>query len=347
MCVKCKDSSCNSLHCKAVPVGLRGPRGHDGMQGKQGPIGPQGAQGAQGTKGIQGAQGPSIQGTKGTQGIQGLSGNTGLLGVQGVQGIQGPGGSVIDTGWHDLLGFDFYGTFPKPQARRIGNVIYFRGDVVIPLPDGKGGALTYNYSPGVDSYLAPTTVTPYQGAGGVKLITYGSLIFNWDGSANQSVIPTTVYDPSLYPPTPTIYDGTYQNPAGWKVGRRSVDTGTKSSILTGLFSVVIGDNGQLRLGLPKDSEESIVIGGAEAYYTSPLNYFISNVVANQAVTTFTNPLSNAPLAKIHSNLLSGLQTLQQFFSTTEKYPYSCNAGSEQQVGGFSIRIDGLTTFLNP
>jgi hypothetical protein len=118
-------------------------------------------------------------------------------------------------------------------------------------------------------------------------------------------------------------------------------------MLTGLFSVVIGDNGQLRLGLPKDAEESIVIGGTDAYYTSPLNYLISNVVANQSVTTFTNPSSNAPLAKIHSNLLTGLQNLAQFFSTAEKYPYSCNAGSEQQVGGFVIRIDGLTTFLAP
>lgn len=345
MCVKCNDNSCNGSHCKALPTGLRGPRGYDGVQGQQGPIGPQGIQGPTGIQGIQGPEGPSVQGTKGTQGIQGLAGGPGSLGIQGPQGPAGPtGASIVDTGWHDLNGFGFYGTYPKPQARRIGNVIYFRGDVVVPLVDSEtGGALTFNYAAGNDTYLEVNTVVPYQGpVNGVFLDDSGSLTFNWNGSVNQSVIPTAVWNTGAQ-----ALDGTYQNPAGFKIARRPVKTGAKSSMLTSLFGVTINPQGKLIITLVKDAEEGITVPGIEAYYTSPLNYLISNVKQGQKVTTFTNPSTNAPLAKIHSNLLGGLQNLQQFFSISETYPYNCNAGSEEQVGGFIVRIDGLTSFIAP
>jgi len=361
MCVKCNDNTCNGSHCKALPTGLRGPRGHEGMQGKQGPIGPQGIQGATGIQGIQGIQGRSIQGLKGNQGIQGISGTSGSLGIQGVQGVQGPTGAVIDdTGWVDLLGFDFYDTsapsiLAKPQARRIGKVIYFRGNAMIPLIDGKGGALTWSYGPTVDTYAKdPTTLaivtqtTPYQGVGGVKLAanSNGSLQFNSQisggGMAAASVLDPIVWNPSMGP-----IDGTYQNPAGWKIATRNILTGTASSMLTSLFSVTINANGILTFGLPKDQEEAWIQSNDASYYTSPLNYLISNVVINQKVTTFTDHTTNAPLAKIHSNLLSGLQNLQQFFSSSQTYKFSCNAGTEEQIGGFFVRLDGLTAFLAP
>lgn len=359
MCVKCNDNTCNGSHCKALPTGLRGPRGHEGMQGKQGPIGPQGIQGATGIQGIQGIQGRSIQGLKGNQGTQGISGTGGALGSQGIQGIQGPTGAVIDdTGWVDLLGFDFYdpnSSVPKPQARRIGKVIYFRGVAMIPLIDNKGGVLTWNYVSGIDSYVKDPTLqtfitqtTPYQGAGGVKLVanSNGSLQFNAQPSGG-GFIASSVLDPIVWNPSMGPIDGTYQNPAGWKIGQRNIITGTASSILTTFFSVTINPNGLLTFGLPKDSEESFIQSNDASYYTSPLNYLISNVVVNQKVPRFTDNTNNAPLNKIHTNLLSGLQNLQQFFSSSQTYKFSCNAGTEEQVGGFSVRLDGLTAFLAP
>lgn len=361
MCTKCNDNSCNGSHCKALPTGLRGPRGYDGLQGKQGPIGPQGSQGVTGIQGIQGIQGLSVQGLKGNQGVQGISGISGSLGSQGAQGVQGPAGGVLeDTGWVDLLGFDFYDTnspsiVEKPQARRIGKVIYFRGIAMIPLIDGKGGVLEWSYGPTVDSYTKDPTLltlitntTPYQGVGGVKLAanSNGSLQFNAQisggGLAAASVLDPIVWEPSMGP-----IDGVYQAPAGWKIGTRPIITGSASSMLTTFFSVTINQNGILTFGLPKDAEEAWIQSNDASYYTSPLNFLISNVVVNQKVTTFTNYSTNAPLNKIHSNILSGLQNLQQFFSTAETYKFSCNAGTEEQVGGFFVRLDGLTAFLAP
>lgn len=385
MCLKCNDNSCNGSHCKSLPTGLRGPRGRDGMQGKQGPLGPQGIQGVQGIQGIQGIQGPSIQGTKGLQGVQGLPGNNGTLGIQGIQGIQGPccPAVVDDSGWHELLGFDFYDeTFPsvskKPEARRIGKVIYFRGVAMIPLIDGKGGVLPWAYGPQADTYtqnpatqVYVTAVTPYQGIGGVKLVSNsagptnnGSLQFNnqplpgGGGTAPATVLPTAVWDPLTMGPI----DDVYQNAAGWKIATRGIITGDASSLLTTLFSITINPNGLLTFGLPKDGEESWLQSNDSSYYTSPLNYLVSNVVFNENVPRFSqgdnlnapNPPINTPLAKIHGQLLpvlppgteGMLQNVQQFYSK-EKYKYSCNAGTESQVGGFQVRLDGLTVFLNP
>jgi hypothetical protein len=361
MCVKCKDNTCNGSHCKALPTGLRGPRGHEGLQGKQGPIGPQGIQGAQGIQGIQGIQGRSIQGLKGNQGPQGTSGASGILGSQGVQGVQGPTGGILeDTGWVDLLGFDFYdSTAPsvvkKPQARRIGKVIYFKGTLMIPLIDGKGGVLDWKYGSTVDTYTKdPTTsalitaVTPYQGVGGVKLASNsnGSLQFNSQISGG-GFAAASVLDPIVWNPSMGLIDDTYQNPAGWKLAQRPIITGTASSMLTTFFSITINANGILTVGLPKDAEEAWIQSNDASYYTSPLNYLISNVVLNQKVPRFTDNTNNTPLNKIHSNLIAGLQNLQQFFESSQTYKYSCNAGTEEQIGGFSVRLDGLTAFLAP
>jgi hypothetical protein len=365
MCTKCQDTTCNGSKCKALPIGLRGPRGHEGLQGKQGPVGPQGIQGVQGVQGIQGIQGRSIQGIKGSQGIQGQMGSSGTLGTQGIQGPQGPAGSLVDTGWHDLLGFDHYAPgssyVQKPKARRIGKIIYFKGVVMIPLQDlSKGGALQWKYGSSVDSYYFYEGTSnpvlqkaPYTGPGGVWLEpgNNGSLRFNSNGTNAQNVIPTAVWNQAV----DGNIDDVYVNPAGWKIGQRSVSTGSYSTLLTTLFSVTINQQGLLTLGLVKDSEESIEQGGDHAYHTSPLNYLISSVVANQSTPVFTDYSTDLPNAKIHSRLLPApvlnqqvnLQNLQQYYSTSEKFKFSCNAGNEEEVGGFQVRLDGLMAFLQP
>ena len=74
--------------------------------------------------------------------------------------------NILDTGWIDLDGFGYYSgpttLTLKPQARRIGNVIHFRGLVNIPIDDGTGAPLTWqiSFGPNVDSYYLSTTVTP-------------------------------------------------------------------------------------------------------------------------------------------------------------------------------------------
>ena len=97
---------------------------------------------------------------------------------------------INDTGWVDLVGFSWfqYATL-KPQCRRIGNVVHFRGALMIPLTSGSG-VITYNYEgvPGTDTYGGINSVTPWTGTEGVSIVNTGALQFN----NNTSVIPTSV-----------------------------------------------------------------------------------------------------------------------------------------------------------
>jgi len=260
---------------------------------------------------------------------------------------------VQDTGWVDLLGFDFYSTdptmtIPRPQCRRIGNVVHFRGQVTIPLQvSGSPGLVrTYLYGGGQDTYLGGTApnnvITPYQGNGGVRLDSSGFIEFNSNGITAQSVIPTSVI-PGGY-----VLDGRYQND-GWKLAYRVVDTGSNTTILTTFFSPVITENGVLTFGLIKNAEEGIVGGGGSvAWDTCPINNVISHVLSGYAVPKYDNGLPAAATNVLHDGGgATGMQTRQVYYSTTEEYPFSCNANDENDVGGFHLRIDGLTAFISP
>ena len=147
--------------CKdCVPQrGERGLRGNDGIQGETGPQGPAGQDGSDGSPGAPGAP-----------------------------------ANVLDTGWHDLLGFDCYQTTP-PQARRIGTVIHFRGGAYIPLTDGTGAPLVQNSQ--VRNYEESTNIAPAtSGACSVNIDTVGgSLTFN----EGDNVLPLEVVNLNTNP----------------------------------------------------------------------------------------------------------------------------------------------------
>ena len=74
--------------------------------------------------------------------------------------------SMQDTGWKDLLGFSYMsGATFRPQCRRIGNIIYFKGTIYVPIgtdDNGGGGTpitvlLPQDYN-GVDSGFTFNTV---------------------------------------------------------------------------------------------------------------------------------------------------------------------------------------------
>ena len=108
-----------------------------------------------------------------------------------------------DTGWVDLEGFAFYqGAMAnqRPQVRRIGKQVHFRGNLYVPLTDGST----------VINLTAPTTYdsvnrkTPFLGAGGVIVDSNKNMYFNSTGSAASTVIPTSVLDAG------TMLDGNYK-----------------------------------------------------------------------------------------------------------------------------------------
>ena len=344
-----------SCDCKSNEIKLRGPRGFAGTAGPQGPVGPQGIQGLQGAAGPQGPQGP-----QGVSGAAGTPGSTGPAGPQGIAGIPTSiedtttvdldytagvlSAKVQDTGWVDLLGFNHYSTDPsmivkRPQVRRIGNVLHFRGSVVIPLEDDTkpGNVITWLYKAGENTYegvsntsLPASGKKPFTGTGGVTVSVSGGLRFN----NGNSVIPASVL-PSGY-----VLDGSYS--IGWRLNWRAMDTGSCSTVLTSFANVAILPTGSLAWGCLADLEESFVSGCRPgAFSTSALNYAVSNVTKGQQVTDFKSAVN------VHSSVSSSNQNAQPFFKATEEYPITINANDPNEIGGFWIILDGLTGFIGP
>jgi len=111
--------------------------------------------------------------------------------------------SQLDTGWVNLNGFDYYQgamATQKPQVRRIGKQIHFRGNLYIPLGDDV--TITPLTTP--DTYRTVMMKTPYADAGGVVYDADNRMYFNSNGTIAQSVIPTSVL------PVGTLLDGDYK-----------------------------------------------------------------------------------------------------------------------------------------
>lgn len=250
--------------------------------------------------------------------------------------------SVQDTGWKCLQGFNtFMGTgnsYIYPQVRRIGNQLFFKGDIMVPLIKGGGGALEWTQSPGSNSYYGVSTIAPFTGTGGVKTNSAGSIAFNWNAGTNTnlSVIPTDII------PAGYALDGLYAHPSGFKIATRSISIGDASTILSTLFNISIDSAGILRCSLVKDSEEASITGlSGNAFSSSHLNYLISHVTVSEKVPQFA-----AGSTTVYSDASSGVQSVDIDFDT-RLYPFSCDANDEEQIGGFRVALDGLTAFISP
>ena len=258
---------------------------------------------------------------------------------------------VQDTGWVKLVGFDTYmndtaGTlYEYPQVRRIGNLLHFKGNIVVPLAETTSALRPWLYTSTVNNYEqdpstgnATTIVTPFQGPGGVILNTFGSVQFNRNGAGNaESVLPTSVI------PAGYQLDGSYSHPAFWVPARRIIKIGANtSSVLTSIFSLSISQTGTLSLNLVKNSEESNINGSNDAWDTSHLNYIISHVVSGESVPQFKTGTNI-----VHSLAAGGTSDLNLDFPAAYTYPFTCNANDETEVGGFFLSITGLTAFISP
>jgi len=249
---------------------------------------------------------------------------------------------VIDTGWIDLLGFEYYNTAYtgtasfKPQCRRIGNVVHFRGYLVVPLATSAvdGTALTYSYQSSggaVDSYfLVDHPYTASVGPGSCQVSTSGFINFN----QGLSVIPTGILSAG------ETLDQTYG--FGYRIAYRPISAGAASTMLTTLGSVAILSTGILQWGTTTNSEESILMGGVLAFNTSPINYIQSIVVEGEFVPKFSAAGSTFDSANAPGVVNTALD-----YQETLVYPFSANSTLAAEIGGHGLRLDGLTAFINP
>jgi len=249
--------------------------------------------------------------------------------------------NITDTGWVNLEGFNLYmnqatGTlYTYPQVRRIGNVLHFKGDLIIPCA-------TNNTGLNVDPWVLTTTLSsvqtnnfiqPFTSAGGVKINSTSSIEFNVDAGLNSNpVIPASVLGIN-------VIDGDYTT--DFIIFTRSivVDTNT-SSLLSSLMQIRLSAGGILSLNLLNNSEVTSTKTNINGASTSHLNYIVSHVIAGDNVPDFNNASTN-----VNSNTGSGTIGLDLRYSATNIYPFSCNANDATQVSGFSAKLDGFTVFL--
>jgi hypothetical protein len=234
-----------------------------------------------------------------------------------------------DTGWVDLLGFDYVSVIVgKPQCRRIGKVIHFRGSVTIPLSnDGGSTVIPLNSSTTYynQAFKAPWTGTDITYGNGVTLNAFGSVTFN----LSNSVIPTSVHS--------GLFDGTYANQI---LGTRVLEmTPTTTTALSAYFSMVITNNGLLRIGTLKDLEEGA--GYANFFPSSPLRF----------ITSYTRAAEFLPDYIDSSSYIHNVKTPPPGAVSLEMEPVnnqwglSVDAAEETDVGGFTFRLDGLMTYI--
>ena len=168
----------NCSDCVEIVKGVKGSRGKGGTPG---------VPGADGVDGAVGPQGP--QGAQGTPGTNGINGATGAVGPQGPPGS---GSSIMDTNWKNLDGFSHYQGAPKPQVRRIGNTLHFRGVATVPLSATPTGAVIQLLSlNGYDNQYYNNTFVGLNGCSvpvSSGTITTGQVLFN----LGNSCIPISI-----------------------------------------------------------------------------------------------------------------------------------------------------------
>lgn len=235
--------------------------------------------------------------------------------------------NITDTGWVDLDGFSYYGVgVPKPQCRRIGNQIHLRGTVFVPLenPSSPGSVVVLSST---SAYNSVSGCTTWSGVGGCTINANGAISFNNGGS----VIPPSVTAGNL--------DNIYFK--AWDVALRPIDVNpTYGTSLTSAIRAYITSTKGLTVQLVHDIEISTT-RGAGVQGNSPLRLVTSNVRVGEYLPNYIGTGTDIHNAPSNANF----PLLSDTFNLT--WPFSCDAGDENQIGGFYFVIDGLIAYVDP
>lgn len=234
--------------------------------------------------------------------------------------------NITDTGWVDLNGFAFYSGVTKPQCRRIGNQIHFRGTVFVPLenPSSPGAVVPLTST---SAYNGIAGCTTWSGVGGCLINANGAISFNNGGS----VIPASVTAGNL--------DSTYFK--AWDVALRPIDVNASNgTCLTSAIRVSITSTKGLTVQLVHDIEITTTRGSG-IQGNSPLRLVTSNVRLGEYLPNYIGTGTDIHNAPSNANF----PLLSDTFNLT--WPFSCDAGNENQIGGFNFSIDGLIAYVDP
>jgi hypothetical protein len=234
--------------------------------------------------------------------------------------------NLTDSGWVDLDGFTYYSGVAKPKCRRIGNQIHFKGTVIVPLenPFSPGAVVPLT---SLSTYNSVTGCTTWSGVGGCSINANGAISFNNGGS----VVPGSI--------TAQNFDDSYVS--DWDIATRPIDVdATYGTCLTSAVRVFITSTKGLTLQLVHDLEITTT-RGAGVQGNSPLRLITSNVRSGEYLPNYIGTGTDIHNAPSNANF----PLVSDTFNLT--WPFSCDAGNENQVGGFQFKLDGLIAYLEP
>ena len=234
---------------------------------------------------------------------------------------------ITDTGWVNLDGFTYYGVgVEKPKCRRIGNVVHFKGTVYVPLenPASPGNVIPLAATSTYNSIAGNKT---WSGTGGCSIIGDGAIQFNNGGSVVPASITTGNFDDSYH--------------MGWIVATRGIDVDANyGTSLSAMFAVSISPTKGLQASMVHDIEITTTRGlGVQG--NSPLRFVTSNVRVGEYLPNYIAAATDIHNAPSNANF----PLVSDTFNLT--WPFSCDAGNENQVGGFAFKLDGLIAYLAP
>ena len=254
--------------------------------------------------------------------------------------------AVVDTGWVNLNGFSYMSSNPgRPQCRRIGNEIHFRGYIIVPMgtaDSGYGGVI--NAAPTFSSYInfeygnTFNTINSSNAPDSCELIGYGGLAWS-SGEAiglrfnrGNSVIPTAVL------PAGQSLDGSYTLGTRHIIAR-NVSTSANDATLHSLVGISILNTGALQISSILYDED---YSGSTGYeYSAIGRHLVSNIISGENIPTYT-PTAPSIFNAVTSGAYQGNTT-----GLSATWRFNQNAGRADQLGGFIIQLSGLSTFVDP
>jgi len=233
--------------------------------------------------------------------------------------------NITDNDWVDLEGFAYYSGVAKPQCRRIGNQVHFRGNVYIPLenPASPGSVIPLTSGNAYNSIQGCTT---WSGTGGCSINTSGSITFN-NGAA---VVPSSI--------TSGNFDGLYRS--GWQPIARQVNIkGSTGTALTSVVNIFITSTKQLEIQTLLDIEETSI--GSSVPGNSPFRFITSNIRTGEYLPNYIGSGSDIHNAPSNANFPLVSDTFNQ------TWDFDCDAAQPDQIGGFELSLDGMIAYLDP
>ena len=269
--------------------------------------------------------------------------------------------AVKDTGWHYLLGFSQYNNQPsvaRPQARRVGNIIYFRGVIQIPMGDAQSGqagvAIPINQP---DEFRAsafcnvldqaytsdPNACAIYEGG------SSGAVLLNNGDSKSRACQIRFARGGNVLPPEVLgsgSIDNTFTHGNNHMIYRGLTlgSTGTFLSSVGTPFVFPLSTGCGLGMNTLIATEN---FAGTYLNFSSKTRMIVDRIKSGEVVPLYDSQLASTS-NKDTSNATTASTAYQpNLVGSSETWPFSCDAANAAEVGGFRYRLDGQIALLEP